>query len=208
MVRADDVYHHTPTTRSRGAARAPRSPVTRWQGGSRTVHGHGELDGHGTIRERSTFSWAADGGMGSAAIPRNGQFYLYAPRNKSRGHSHRSGRLEPSDRPYQDAMANRWSPPVVQGGRATAIDGCSPDDDRTGCTYILEERVPGLRQVEPRTGSRIRAAFNARRTAPRTFGPDPAGRGFPPHHEEGPWIRKHGGEVLHRFSGQTHPEDI
>ena len=162
---------------------------------------------HGTIASWSTFSWAADAAWAPQVISRNGKFYLYAPLNNKSGATVIGVGVSTSPiGPYQDAIGQ----PLVTAGCSGGTGDIDPtvfiDDD--GQAYLYFGRsVPGYVKLNSDMVS-YSGGIQCPTDSTQTFGPAPAGGGFPTQYEEGPWIMKHGGEYYLAYAANGIPEDI
>ena len=96
------------------------------------------------------FSWASHAAWAPQVIPRNGKFYFYAPLNNTPARRSSGRRLKSPSVRTRTPSAGRWSPPVVEEGRATSIPRFS--STMTGKrTSILGEKCSRIREAELRT---------------------------------------------------------
>src|SRR5579863_3039204 len=162
---------------------------------------------HGTVASWTTFSWAADAAWAPQGIPRNGKFYLYAPLNNKSGATVIGVGVSSSPiGPYQDAIGQ----PLVAAGCSGGTGDIDPtafiDDD--GQAYLYFGRsVPGYVKLNSDMVS-YSGGIQCPTDSTQTFGPAPAGGGFPTQYEEGPWIMKHGAEYYLAYAANGIPEDI
>jgi MYXO-CTERM domain-containing protein len=162
---------------------------------------------HGTIASWSTFSWAADAAWAPQAIPRNGNFYLYAPLNNKSGATVIGVGVSTSPvGPFQDAIGQPLLTAGCSGGTGDIDPTVFIDDD--GQAYLYFGRsVPGYVKLNSDMVS-YSGGIQCPTDSSQTFGLAPAGGGFPTQYEEGPWIMKHGGEYYLAYAANGIPEDI
>src|SRR5215471_3949359 len=163
---------------------------------------------HGSPMSVSTFGWASTAAWAAQPVPRNGNFYYYAPMiaRSSGAMAIGVGVSTSPIGPYHDALGQ----PLVTAGCPGATGDIDPtvfiDDD--GQAYLYFGRSsPGYVKLGSDMIS-FTGGVQCTSLTTQGFGPAPSAGGFNSQYEEGPWFMKHSGMYFLAYAANGIPEDI